>query len=187
MASVYFITGNANKLKEVKAVLEPHVEVSSQAIDLEEIQGSIEEVTIAKCTKAAVLANGPVLVEDTALSFNALNGLPGPYIKWFLSDIGLDGLNNLLAAYPNKEAEAICTFGYCAGPGEPPILFQGRVQGKIVPPRGGRNFGWDPIFEYEGKTFAEMDVVEKTKISHRGKALDKLQSWLREQPRDTIA
>lgn len=55
MASVYFITGNANKLKEVKAVLEPHVEVSSQAIDLEEIQGSIEEVTIAKCTKAAVL------------------------------------------------------------------------------------------------------------------------------------
>jgi inosine triphosphate pyrophosphatase len=50
---VYFITGNANKLKEVKAILEPEIEVHSHSIDLEEIQGSIEEVTTSKCQRAA--------------------------------------------------------------------------------------------------------------------------------------
>ena len=50
---VNFITGNANKLSEVKAILEPAIRVNSQAIDVEEIQGSIEEVTQAKCRKAA--------------------------------------------------------------------------------------------------------------------------------------
>lgn len=50
---VNFITGNANKLSEVKAILEPAIQVNSQAIDVEEIQGSIEEVTQAKCRKAA--------------------------------------------------------------------------------------------------------------------------------------
>ena len=47
-----------------------------------------------------------VLVEDTSLHFNALNGLPGPYIKWFLDKIGHVGLNNLLAAYTDKSAYA---------------------------------------------------------------------------------
>ena len=50
---VNFITGNANKLSEVKTILEPAIRVESQAIDIEEIQGSIEEVTEAKCRKAA--------------------------------------------------------------------------------------------------------------------------------------
>lgn len=90
--------------------------------------------------------NGPVLVEDTALCFNALGGLPGVYMyvrrpgainrassltmsvysKWFLASIGLDGLNNLLAAYTDKSADAVCTFGYSKGRGETPVLFQGR-------------------------------------------------------------
>ena len=59
---VNFITGNANKLREVKAILEPAIRVNSQAIDVEEIQGSIEEVTEAKCRKAAdavCLLQGP--------------------------------------------------------------------------------------------------------------------------------
>jgi inosine triphosphate pyrophosphatase len=69
-----------------------------------------------------------------------------------MKSIGHDGLNNLLAAYEDKSAKAICTFAYCAGPGHEPILFQGIAEGKIVPPRGPPVFGWDPIFEYEGKT-----------------------------------
>jgi len=77
---VNFITGNANKLKEVKLFLEPAIEVRSQAIDIEEVQGTIEEVTKSKCRKAAEMVNGPVLVEDTALCYNALGGLPGPYM-----------------------------------------------------------------------------------------------------------
>lgn len=178
---VNFITGNKNKLSEVKAILEPTIEVRSEAIDVIEVQGSLEEVTIAKCKSAAEQVGGPVLVEDTCLCFNALNGLPGPYIKWFMKDIGHAGLNNLLAAYEDKSAKAVCTFGFSQGPGHEPILFQGITDGKIVPSRGPTTFGWDSIFEYEGQTYAEMDKSAKNKISHRGRALDKLQDWFKKQ------
>ncbi|ROW08890.1 hypothetical protein VMCG_02790 [Cytospora schulzeri] len=178
---VNFITGNKNKLSEVKAILEPTIEVRSEAIDVIEVQGSLEEVTIAKCKSAAEQIGGPVLVEDTCLCFNALNGLPGPYIKWFMKDIGHDGLNNLLAAYEDKSAKAVCTFGFSQGPGHEPILFQGITDGKIVPSRGPTTFGWDSIFEYDGQTYAEMDKSAKNKISHRGRALAKLQDYFKEQ------
>lgn len=79
--SINFVTGNANKLREVKAILEPGIEVRSNPLDLEEVQGSIEEVTLSKCRRAAEAVQGPVLVEDTALCFNALGGLPGPYMS----------------------------------------------------------------------------------------------------------
>ncbi|KAK3373981.1 putative inosine triphosphate pyrophosphatase [Lasiosphaeria ovina] len=175
--TVNFITGNANKLVEVKAILEPAIQVENQELDLIEIQGTLEEVTLDKCRRAADLIRGPVLVEDTSLCFNVLDGLPGPYIKWFMKSIGHAGLNNLLAAYDDKSAKAVCTFAYSPGPGHEPILFQGVTDGKIVPPRGPASFGWDAIFEYQGETYAEMDKVEKNKISHRFKALEKLQAW----------
>ncbi|RWA11146.1 hypothetical protein EKO27_g3962 [Xylaria grammica] len=125
---VNFITGNANKLSEVRAILEPAgIVVSNQALDLPEIQGSLEDVTREKCRVAADLVKGPVLVEDTCLCFNALNGLPGPYIKWFMKSIGHVGLNNLLAAYEDKSAQAVATFGFCKGPGQEVLLFQGRT------------------------------------------------------------
>ncbi|EMR61481.1 putative inosine triphosphate pyrophosphatase protein [Eutypa lata UCREL1] len=174
-----FITGNANKLAEVKAILEPAgIEVRNQALDLPEIQGTLEEVTIEKCKAAADIVKGPVIVEDTCLCFNALNGLPGPYIKWFMKSIGHEGLNNLLVAYEDKSAQAVATFGFSKGPGHETILFQGKTDGKIVPARGPAFFGWDPIFEYNGQTYAEMDKVEKNKISHRFKALEKLREWI---------
>lgn len=52
---IHFITGNANKLREVKAILEPSIEIRSQSLDLEEIQGTIEEVANSKCRRAADL------------------------------------------------------------------------------------------------------------------------------------
>lgn len=55
---VNFITGNANKLREVTAILEPDIEVRSQSLDLEEVQGTIEEVTESKCRRAADLVSG---------------------------------------------------------------------------------------------------------------------------------
>ncbi|KAI0120037.1 inosine triphosphate pyrophosphatase [Nemania sp. FL0031] len=177
-----FITGNANKLSEVRAILEPAgVVVRNQALDLPEVQGTVEDVTREKCRVAADLVGGPVLVEDTCLCFNALNGLPGPYIKWFMKSIGHEGLNNLLAAYEDKSAQAVATFGFCKGPGHEVLLFQGRTDGKIVPARGPTYFGmygWDAVFEYEGETYAEMDKAKKNEISHRGKALDKLREWM---------
>ncbi|KAI9683123.1 MAG: nucleoside triphosphate pyrophosphohydrolase ham1 [Trizodia sp. TS-e1964] len=175
-----FITSNANKLREVQAILGTAATLQSQSLDIPEIQGSIAEVSADKCQRAAEAVQGPVLVEDTALCFTALNGLPGPFIKWFMQDIGHAGLNHLLAAYADKSAEAVCTFAYSAGPGHKPLLFQGITRGTIVPPRGPTDFGWDAIFEYEGQTYAEMDKAAKNRISHRFKALEKLKEWLLE-------
>ena len=62
--------------------------------------------------------------------------------------------------------------------GVPPVkLFAGAVPGTIVEPRGDGGFGYDPIFEHDGRTFAEMSAAEKNAISHRGRALAKFAEW----------
>ncbi|KAK3081032.1 hypothetical protein LTS18_010883 [Coniosporium uncinatum] len=176
-----FITGNKNKLLEVQAILGDTVNLTNQNVDLLEIQATIEDVTTAKCKQAANQIGGPVLVEDTALCFKAMNDLPGPYIKWFMLALGPQQMHKMLDGFEDKSIQAVCTFAYSEGPGHEPIIFQGRTDGKLVPSRGPTVFGWDSCFEYEGRTYAEMDKSEKNKISHRGKALDKLKEWLKEQ------
>ncbi|KAL4398943.1 nucleoside triphosphate pyrophosphohydrolase Ham1 [Malassezia pachydermatis] len=167
---ITFVTGNKNKLREVKAILEKSGDTAwtleSRELDVPEVQGNTQQVALAKCRAAAKQLNGPCLTEDTALCFQALQGLPGPYIKDFLQKLGLDGLNTLLAGFDDKRAEAVCTFAYCEGPESEPIVFEGRTPGRIVPPRGPTHFGWDPVFEVEGrgKTFAEMDGAEKNEV-----------------------
>ena len=123
--------------------------------------------------------NGPVIIEDTCLCFNALGGMPGPYIKWFLSALGPDNLPRLLADFDDKSANAVCMFGYAESV-EKINVFEGKTAGKIVSPRGPRDFGWDPIFQPDGllETYAEMDKIEKNKISHRFRALEKLKAHL---------
>ncbi|KAJ5081399.1 Inosine triphosphate pyrophosphatase [Penicillium alfredii] len=177
---INFITGNQNKLAEVRAILGSVITVDNQAVDVPEIQGTIEDIAKEKSRRAAEAINGPALTEDTALEFRALKGLPGPYIKSFLDALGLEGLNKMLDGFEDRAAEAVCTFAFCRGPGEEPIIFQGRTEGAIVRPRGPAKFGWDPIFEHQGKTYAEMEKEEKNRISHRYKALVKLQQWLAE-------
>ena len=65
--------------------------MTSQDIDLPEYQGEPEQVAESKCKLAAEHIHGPVVIEDTSLCFNALGGMPGPYIKWFLAKIGPAG------------------------------------------------------------------------------------------------
>ncbi|PSQ01838.1 non-canonical purine NTP pyrophosphatase [Halobacteriales archaeon QS_5_68_33] len=61
--------------------------------------------------------------------------------------------------------------------GLPVKLFEGVVPGEIVAPRGDGGFGYDPIFEYDDRTFAEMEPDEKNAVSHRGRALSKFAEW----------
>lgn len=180
---ITFVTGNVKKLEEFKAILGTSFprEIVSQKVDLPELQGEIDEICIKKCKEAARIIQGPVIVEDTCLGFNALKGLPGPYIKWFLEKLEPEGLYKLLAGYEDKSAQAVCTFAY--HPGEPNaevVLFQGITDGDIVLPRGSRDFGWDPCFQPKGynQTYAEMPKEEKNKISHRFRALDRLRNHL---------
>lgn len=182
-----FVTGNKKKLEEVKAILATGgssnslpFELNNAKIDLPELQGEPEEVCREKCKLAVSQIGGPVIVEDTSLCYNALGGLPGVYIKWFLDKTGHDGLNNMLMAYEDKTAYAQCIFSYCSGPGEEPITFVGRTNGKIVPARGPLDFGWDPIFLPDGfdQTYAEMPKDTKNAISHRFRALQGLRAFL---------
>eukprot|EP00808_Paulinella_micropora_P028370 g51995.t1 len=180
---IVFVTGNAKKLGEVKAILSAY-DVTNTKIDLPELQGEPIEISKAKCRLAAKEVKGPVLTEDTSLCFNSLKGLPGPYIKWFLDKLGHEGLNNMLHAYPDKSAYSQCIFALSTGPGAEPIVFDGRCPGRIVQARGPKDFGWDPIFEPEGfqETFAEMDAAVKNKISHRSRALAKVKEYLEAHP-----
>jgi len=178
-----FVTGNPGKLREVSEILahDPQpIEIESRSLDLPEIQGTTQEIAREKCKRAAELIGRPVITEDTALCFAAMNGLPGPYIKFFLRDLGHDGLNHMLDGFSTRAAWALCTFAYSAGPGSEPVLFEGRTDGKIVPARGPARFGWDPVFEAEdtGLTYAEMEATQKNIISHRGRALQKLRDYL---------
>lgn len=152
----------------------------AQKIDLPEYQGEPDEISIQKCREAARQVQGPVLVEDTCLCFNALGGLPGPYIKWFLEKLKPEGLHQLLAGFEDKSAYALCTFALSTGdPSQPVLLFRGQTAGRIVMPRGSRDFGWDPCFQPDGyeQTYAEMPKAEKNAISHRFRALLKLQEY----------
>ncbi len=91
--------------------------------------------------------NQPVIVEDTSLCFNALKGLPGPYIKWFLDSIGPEGLHRMLHGFEDKSGYAQCIISYMDADLKEPKLFVGRTAGTIVQPRGSTKFGWDPCFQ----------------------------------------
>ena len=157
-------------------------DIVNAKIDLPELQGEPLYVAREKCLLAAKKIGGPVITEDTNLCFNALNGLPGPYNKWFLEKIGHKGLNDMLVGFEDKSAYAQTVVAYCEGPGLEVKLFDGRTAGRIVPARGELKFGWDPIFECgegregesKGKTYAEMDKAVKNRVSHRGKAFEML-------------
>ncbi|KAH3686704.1 hypothetical protein WICPIJ_002348 [Wickerhamomyces pijperi] len=186
---ITFVTGNKHKLLEFQAIVGDD-SILNAKVDLEEIQGSINEISYKKAKAAAKIIKGPVLVEDTCLMFNALSKpdleLPGPYIKWFLDSLGLEGLPKLLAGFEDKSAKTVCTFGYCEDEDSEPILFQGVTEGRIVDtPRFNNDevFGFDPIFLPDGfeQTFGEMDKSVKNTISHRYRALEKVKVFLKEK------
>lgn len=180
-----FITGNKNKAIEVEQIINKILpEVSVEAIkvdDIPELQGDPEDIAKEKLKAARkVIPEGIIMVEDTSLCFEGYGGLPGPYIKDFLQKIGLDGLYKMATGIGNTKAYAQCIFGLCEGKKEPK-LFIGRTYGKIVEKRGPQNFGWDPVFEPEGKnqTYAELPKDEKNEISHRYRSLYALSEYIK--------
>ncbi|XP_029635223.1 inosine triphosphate pyrophosphatase isoform X2 [Octopus sinensis] len=176
MTTITFVTGNANKLKEFTQILGKNFpyKLINENVDIPEYQGESDDISRAKCLEAAKIVKGPVVVEDTSLCFNALGGLPGPYIKWFLNKLKPEGLHRLLHGFEDKSAYALCTLAFSTGNLEAPVLlFKGQTDGKIVAPSGPNDFGWDPCFQPDGfdQTYAEMPKELKNSLSHRGKAV----------------
>ena len=174
---IYFITGNIGKLSEAKSVIG---DIEGYDVDLPEIQEIDAHAIIrAKLLEGLKHKDGELVVEDTSLYFDALNGLPGPLIKWFLNTIGADGLYNLAEKLGNTKAYAKSIIGYAKN-ADKIEFFEGVIEGVIVPPVGDNGFGWDAIFKPTGhdKTFAEMDFDEKNSISMRKAAFQRLKEYL---------
>jgi len=176
---LYFITGNKNKFAEAQSI---YPDLKQLDIDLTEIQETDARKVIAHKVREAFQHHpGPFVVEDIALHFDALNGLPGTLIKWFLKHLSLEQLAAFGSTQNKAGAEARAIIGYAKNPQEI-HFFEGSIKGTVVMPRGKTGFGWDPLFVPEGhsSTFAEMGVEEKNKISMRKIAFQKLAEFLGE-------
>lgn len=175
--NIFFLTGNKGKLEEAMAIIP---EIQGKEIDLEEIQElDVKKIIENKLELAAKQLTGNLIVDDTSLYITALNGLPGPLIKWFMKTVGNEGLIKMAKAFGDNQAEARTWIGYYSnGKTE---FFEGVMKGRIVDSRGENGFGWDSIFEIEGKnkTLAELTSEEKNKISTRKIALEKLKEYLK--------
>lgn len=174
-----FVSGNAGKAREIEAMLGTPIE--QLALDLPEIQAlAVDDVARHKAATAFERAGRPVVVEDTGLYVEALRGLPGALVRWFLATIGPAGICDLIPTGADRAARARTAVAYCDG-GRLEI-FAGETAGVIAPaPAGQGGFGWDPIFRPLGasRTFAEMTLAEKAGYSMRRKALDRLRERIR--------
>ncbi len=174
-----FITGNKAKAEILARYLD--YPITHQDIDLVEIQSlDVKHVAIYKAKEAYRQIQKPVLVEDTSLECSALGKLPGTLIKWFLHELGNDGLCKLISHYENKEA--ICTVMFVLYDGKEVKIFSGEMKGMIAThPKGSGGFGWDPIFITEGhsQTRGEMTQQEYDATSPRWVATEKLREYLK--------
>ena len=174
---LYFITSNKGKFEEAKDYLG---EVEQLDLDLIEIQHlDPQKIIEHKLQEALKHVKGEVIVDDVSLHLEALYGMPGPFTKWFEKKIGIENFVRILKKLGNTKAEARLIIGYANSKGKM-HFFEGSMKGEIVAPKGDKGYGWDSIFVPEGlnKTFAELSVKEKNKVSHRGKALVKLKKFL---------
>lgn len=181
LKQVNFVTTNRHKFKEVAELLKDVAVLSQYAIDIDEIQTSDpDEVILCKVLEAKKSASvDNFIVEDTSLSIEALNGFPGPFIKFMEKSMGVDGIYKAVKAQGDSMAATATTIVAYHRNGHTE-LFHGSVTGTIVPKDGPDNFGFDCIFVPNGsdKTYANMSLSEKNKVSHRGKALSKFCDYL---------
>lgn len=170
---LYFVTGSRCKFREIQEIIP---DIKQIAYDLTEIQSLDPHEIIEAKLKQVKNLSGEFIVEDTSLCIDSLNGLPGPFIKWFLQTLGVMGISKISQG---SLAFGRTIIGYSDGYGLT-RFFVGAVYGMIVEPRGSRGFGWDPIFQPNGydKTFAEMSLEDKNKLSMRSIAARSLKQFL---------
>ncbi|MEM2089037.1 MAG: XTP/dITP diphosphatase [Thermoproteota archaeon] len=176
-----FITGNHGKFVEAERLLgEFGIRLEQADLDITEPQADTLEEVVEKCAEEALKkTDGFFIIEDSGLFVNSLNGFPGVYSSYVYRKIGCEGILKLLTGSSDRSAYFMTTLAYGA-PREKLKLFTGRVDGTIATePRGKSGFGYDPLFIPFGSnlTFAEMDVDEKNRFSHRARALRAFAYW----------
>lgn len=173
--SATFVTGNMNKLQEVRHIL--GFEIGHVSLDLPEIQSmSPEEIVEIKAKAAYAECGTPVVVEDSGIFVDAWNGFPGPFAKYLFDVVGNGGFLKMLSGEENRKAHTFCVIGYYDG--EVFEIVRGDCHGYIadVIRDGEISWGYDPVFVADGynKSFAEMSYEERNAVSHRRVAWEKM-------------
>ncbi|MFZ1898186.1 RdgB/HAM1 family non-canonical purine NTP pyrophosphatase [Methanoregula sp.] len=177
------VTSNVHKAREVAAFFGGSVDVRHVALDIPEIRSDdIEEIAREKARYAYDHLHVPLIVDDTAFSIDTLNGFPGPYAAYVLSSIGNMGILRLMEGTLDRNARFTTAIAFADDSGV--VVFSGTISGRIITaPRGTSGFGYDPIFEVDGQTLAEIPLEEKSAISHRARALTAFRDWFMNRER----
>ncbi len=198
---IVLATSNENKVKEIKDLLKDFPVKITCLKDYGPMPEPVEDGTTfdenayKKALHYAKVLGIPALADDSGLVVEALGGAPGVYSARYAGEHATDRQNcekllKELEGVSNRKARFECVISL-ATPGGPALTWEGRCEGEITrEPRGESGFGYDPVFlsrEY-GKTFAEISMEEKSRVSHRGRALaefaaefDKVRVWLRQR------
>jgi non-canonical purine NTP pyrophosphatase (RdgB/HAM1 family) len=154
--------------------------VKHHKLDLTEVQSlDPQEVVEHKAKEAYRQLKQPVVVDDVSLSFTAMGKLPGPFIKYFLEDLELDGICQMMSAFEDKSAIAEVVYGFYDG--QTFKSFSATAKGTVpTKPQGGPSMGWNAVFIPEGgtKTYAELSEDEYAKVSVRNQAVSRLKEFL---------
>lgn len=185
-----FASNNKNKIAEIQQLIGDKFEiVSLQDIgcteDIPETADTIEGNAILKAQYVYDKYGLSCFADDTGLEIDALEGEPGVYSARYAgeqknADDNMALVLQKLESQTNRSAQfkTVIALNF----GSEHFLFEGIVKGTITPvKRGNAGFGYDPIFQPEGfdVTFAEMSMQQKSTISHRGKAVEKLINFLK--------
>ena len=184
---------NKKKLEEMRRILEPMgicVKTAAElgfTEDVEETGTTFAENSLIKATAACKALGIPAIADDSGLCVDALGGAPGVYSARYAGEHGDDlaNMNKLLddmfdVPGRKRTAHYTCAITLVMPDGRT-LSTEGICEGAIAQnPKGNNGFGYDPIFKVGMKTMAQLDDAKKDSISHRGKALRKLQAELPE-------
>jgi XTP/dITP diphosphohydrolase len=180
---VVLATHNAHKVREIRKLLKglplPVIGLDRfPAYAVRETGKTLEANALLKARAALRRTGYASLADDTGLEVRALNGAPGVYSARFAGPgcSFVDNNRKLLRLLAQKTGSRSAVFRCVVAavfPDGKEYLFEGRCRGRIVRDmRGSEGFGYDPVFQPQGsaKTFAEMSLSQKNRISHRSKA-----------------
>jgi XTP/dITP diphosphohydrolase len=187
--TIVFASNNEHKIKEIKSILgNSFTLLSLRDINIrEEIpedEPLLEGNALSKARYIHNITGMNVFADDTGLEIDALDGLPGVHSARFAgenkdSSANIEKVLNMLGRTENRNARFRTVIALILENNE--YLFEGNVNGVIITEkRGNEGFGYDPVFIPDGKnqTFAEMELTEKNRISHRARAFEKLREFL---------
>ena len=187
---ICFATNNAKKIEEVAAALKGLIEIVSLkeigcTVELPETGDTLEHNAFEKARYVNQHFGVSCFSDDTGLEVAALDGAPGVYSGRFAGEPRSDARNlslllEKMEGQTNRSARFRTVIALILDGKE--YQFDGIAEGEITSsPSGEGGFGYDPIFQPFGfdRTFAELSLVEKNEISHRGKAVKALLNFLR--------